>query len=144
MFDEVRITENLVYDKYGVKNIGYVDLGNVLFKFEQSCESGLTENPVPVARYMLVLIVRGIFINVSFPFAQFPTHSLSSDQLFPVVWEAVEKLEAADFKVMAFVCDGASQNRKFFRMHSKDFVYKSINPYAGEPRPIYFFPMPPT
>ena len=41
--------------------------------------------------------------------------------------------------MIAFVCDGASQNRKFFHMHSKDFVYKSINPYAGEPSPIYIF-----
>ena len=68
-------------------------MNNELLEFEQSCVSGLTETPgslLPVAKYMLVLMVREIFINVNFPFAQFPTHSLSSDQLFPVVWEAVE------------------------------------------------------
>ena len=40
-WDEVRIKENLVYDKHGVQVIGYVDIGNInkeLFKFEESCK----------------------------------------------------------------------------------------------------------
>ena len=89
---------------------------------------------------MLVFMVRGLFIKLNFPFAQFATHNLSADQLFPLVWDAVQKLEAADLKVVAFVCDGASQNRKFFRMHSNEKdVYMTNNPYADEPRPVYFF-----
>ncbi len=68
---------------------------------------------------------------------QFATQSLSADQLFPLVWEAVQKLKAADLKVVAFVCDGASQNRKFFRMHSNEKdVHMTNNLYAGEPRPV--------
>lgn len=144
-FDEVRMKEGLVYDKYGVRVIGYVDLGNVnneLLKFEQMCDSGQADTSgslLPVAKYMLVLMVRGLFIDLNFPFAQFATHSLTSDLLFPIVWEAVEKLEAADFKVVSFAGDGASQNRTFFKMHSKDASFKTKNPYADEPRPIYFF-----
>lgn len=89
-----------------------------------------------------MFMVRGLFIDLKFPYAQFATQSLTADLLFPLAWEAVQNLEAADFKVIAFVCDGASQNRKFFRMHSsnsKETVYETKNPYAGEPRPIYFF-----
>lgn len=144
-FDEVRIKENLVYDKHGVRVIGYVDIGSVnneLLKLEQACENEQPETPgslLPVAKHMLVFMVRGLFIDLNFPYAQFATANLTADKLFPLVWEAVEKLEAADFKVMAFVCDGASQNRKFFRMHSINILYKTDNPYAGEPRPIYFF-----
>ena len=148
-FDEVRIKDNLVYDKHGLQIIGYVDIGNInneLLKFEQSCnneDSNTPSPPLPVAKHMLVFMVRGLFIGLKFPLAQFATQSLTADQLFPLAWEAVQKLEAADFKVIAFVCDGASQNRKFFRMHSNnsksETTYKTNNPYAGEPRPIYFF-----
>ena len=128
--------------------IGYVDIGDInneLLKFEQSCNDESSEtpgSPLPVAKHMLVFMVRGLFIDLKFPYAQFATQSLTADLLFPLAWEAVQNLEAADFKVIAFVCDGASQNRKFFRMHSsnsKETVYETKNPYAGEPRPIYFF-----
>ena len=143
-FDEVRIRENLVYDKYGVRIIGYIDLGcvnNELLKFESSVRVMRLKHQ---GLYFLLpntcLCLWSVeYLLTNFPFAQFPTQSLSSDQLFPIVWEAVEKLEAADFKVIAFVCDGASQNRKIFRMHSSDSIFKTNNPYAGEPSPIYFF-----
>ena len=146
-FDKVRIKDNLVYDKHGLQLIGYIDIGDInneLLKFERSCSDDSSEtsgSPLPVAKHMLVFMVRGLFIDLKFPYAQFATHSLTADMLFPLAWEAVQRLEAADFKVVAFVCDGASQNRKFFRMHSnsKETVYKTNNPYAGEPRPIYFF-----
>lgn len=147
-FDEVRIKDNLVYDKHGLQVIGYVDIGDInneLLKFEQTCkdEDGETPgSPLPVAKHMLVFMVRGLFIDLKFPFAQFATRTVTSDQLFPLAWEAVQKLEAADFKVTAFVCDGASQNRKFFRMHSNnstETVYETSNPYASESRSIYFF-----
>ncbi len=146
-WDEMRIKENLVYDKHGVRVIGYVDIGNInneLLKFEEACKQEAYETSgsrrLPLAKHMLVFMVRGLFIKLNFPFAQFATHNLSADQLFPLVWDAVQKLEAADLKVVAFVCDGASQNRKFFRMHSNEKdVYMTNNPYADEPRPVYFF-----
>ena len=90
---------------------------------------------------MLVFMVRGLFIDLKFPYARFATESLTADLLFPLAWEAFQNLEAADFKVIVLVCDGASQNRKFFHMHSsnsKETVYETKNPNAGEPRPIHF------
>ncbi len=142
-WDEMRIKENLVYDQV----IGYVDIGNInneLLKFEEACKHEACETPgslrLPLGKHMLDFMVRRLFIKLNFPFAQFGTQSLSADQLFPLVWEAVQNLEAADLKVVAFVCDGASLNRKFFRMHSnKKDVYMTNNPYADEPRPVYFF-----
>ena len=41
VFDEVCIKNSLVFDKHGLKIIGFVDVGNInneLMKFEQSCE----------------------------------------------------------------------------------------------------------
>ena len=92
-------------------------------------------------------MVRGLFIPLKVPYAQFATRNLSADIIFPPVWEAIQKLEAAGFKVLAINCDGASVNRKFFHMHwtptsvaSEDskIVYKTRNPYADEQRDIYF------
>lgn len=147
LFDEVRIKDNLVYDKHSFRMIGFVDIGDVnneLLAFEQVCEGEVANSGLrlQVAKYMLVFMVRGLFVNLEFPFAQFATRNTSADLLFPMVWEAVQKLEIAGFNVIAITCDGASFNRKFFRMHKKsseDFVYKTINPYADDNRHVYFF-----
>ena len=62
-------------------------------------------------------MVRGLFLDLEYPYAQFPCASLSAEELFPIVWGCIERLEAFDFKAIAITADGASCNRKFFRMH---------------------------
>lgn len=115
-------------------------------------------------------MVRGLFSDLKFPYAQFPCSSVSGDQLFEPFWEAVRRLEKCGFKVMGLTCDGLSANRKLFRMHmhseksskkSKSHVqpkpttkstieehksklpYKVANRYAEDDRSIYFFSDPP-
>ncbi|XP_033114326.1 uncharacterized protein LOC117114745 [Anneissia japonica] len=51
-------------------------------------------------------------------FGYCPTKGASSDELFSCLWEAVEYVETAGFRVRAFISDGASPNRKFYRLHS--------------------------
>ena len=150
VFDEVKLKDSLVYDKHGVRIIGFVDVGNVnndLLSFEQSCQDSSSVEP-QVAKHMLVFMVRGLFIPLNFPYAQFATRNLSADLIFPLVWETVQKLEAGGFKVVAINSDGASSNRKFYHMHlsptavtteDSTVVYKTKNPYADEDRDIYFF-----
>ena len=49
LIDEMKIKESLVYDKIGMKVIGFVDLGsfnNQLVQFEESC------NTPPIASHM--------------------------------------------------------------------------------------------
>ena len=41
-------------------------------------------------------------------------------------------------KVMGVTCDGNSANRRFYKLHSKEEVYKVKNPFTSEDRPIYF------
>ena len=138
LLDEMKIKESLVYDKIGAKVIGFVDLGSVnnqLLEFEQSCN-----NP-PIATHMLVLMVRGIFIHLQYPYAHFPTTKLSGATLFPIIWEAVERLEFIGFKVIVITADGASPNRKFFSLHGGS--YKTVNPYSDDERYIYFVSDPP-
>ena len=147
VLDEMKVKENLVYDKYGFRIIGFVDLGTInndLADIEHAANSQDTTGVScdDVATHMLVLMVRGLFIKLAFPYAQFATREISSHTLFPLVWEAVQKLEAAGFKVVAVTADGAALNRKFFRMHNTNngtSVYKTPNPYADEERDIYFF-----
>jgi hypothetical protein len=147
VFDEPRIKDSLVYDMHNSRIIGFVDVGavnNDLLSFEQSVNNS-SENEIlssTVAKYMLVIMVRGIFIPLKYPYAQFSTRGITADLLFPLMWEAIQKLELAGFKVIAITCDGASSNRKFFCMHgdsSDGIVYKTANPYTDEDRCVYFF-----
>ena len=62
-------------------------------------------------------MVHGIFKHISFPIAYFPSNGFDSYQLYPCVWEAVRILESVGFKVRGLVSDGATPNRKFYRMH---------------------------
>ena len=90
-------------------------------------------------------MVRGIFIPLKFPFAHFPTANLTGEQLFPIIWEAIERVESAGLKALCVIADGASTNRKFFRMHGdgSETVYKTPNIFANEDRHVYFISDPP-
>ena len=116
-------------------------IGNINNQFQQHCtnpSSGLRT----VASHMLLFMVRGIFSSLEFPYAQFATTGATADSLFPLVWEAVYNLESSGFHVVAFACDGATPNRKFFKMHGrgKKLIYKTPNVYSDDPSSeIYIF-----
>ena len=117
-------------------------------EFAKAKRKFTSAEPQVAKHIMLVFMVRGLFIPLNFPYAQFATRNLSADLIFPLVWEIVQKLEAAGFKVVAINSDGTSSNRKFYHMHlsptavtteDSTVVYKTKNPYADEDRDIYFF-----
>ena len=123
--------------------IGFVNLTDInqhLCTLERNCTNEDDEAHLPqLATHLLVFMVRGICSSLKFPYAQFPVRSLSGEVLHPIVWECVESLEGLGFKVMAFVADGASCNRKFYNMHTMDngITHKIKNVYADEERPIF-------
>ena len=96
---------------------------------------------------MLVLMVRGLFSSLNFPYVQFPCNEVSGNQLYDPFWEAVGRLERCGFYVLALVCDGLAANRRLFRLHnpqaSPEDVYKVPNPYSKDNRFIYFLSDPP-
>ena len=146
MWDEMKIKEGLVFNKHSCQLIGFVDCGDINHIFDELEHKSLSSNKQQMnkqkmATHMLVFMVRGIFSYLSFPYAQFPTNGVSSGELCSLVWEAVYNLEISGFKVVAFTCDGASCNRKFFRMHGfESGSYKTKNPYSDDPsRKVYFF-----
>lgn len=141
LVDEMKVKEGLVYDKHSCEVIGFAELDNIDAQLNQLEQSPTVSNSPPIATHLLALMVRGLFTSCRFPYAHFPTTAVTGDQLFSVVWEAIERLERIGLKVMAVTADGASSNRKFFRMHSSSgstTCYKAVNPYAQE-RSVYFF-----
>ena len=78
---------------------------------------------------MLVLMVRGLFCKLNFPYAQFACSSMSEGLLFDPVWEAVSRLERLGFRVLGLTCDGASSNRRLWKLHSStdEMIYRVPN-----------------
>lgn len=142
LLDEMKVKEDIIYDKHSGNIIGFCNLGDLnddLLKVERD-----TDAHPPVAKQILAVMVRGIFFKFDFPLAHFSTEGISADLLFPIVWEGIAAIESTGLKVIAVTADGASPNRKFFRMHktSKDCcIYKTKNVYAPDDRDIFFSPI---
>ena len=147
VIDEIHIKEELVYDKHEGCLIGFVNLGetnNQLLEFESALSESNSRPTLPST--MLVIMVRGIFCKLNYPYAQFGCSNLTGDQLFDPVWQAIGRLEKLGFYVLVLTCDGASPNRRLWKLHSKkkkeEMVYKVPNPYAVD-RELYFISDPP-
>ena len=140
LFDEMKVQSNLVFDKHTGELIGYVDLGDPNINY------GNLEKQDEIATYALVFLVRGVCTELKFALAYFATTGVTSAQLMPLFWEGVCILETScNLWVIAATSDGASPNRKFYRLHKdldggagKDVCYRTINLYAPN-RYIYFF-----
>ncbi len=140
LFDEMKVQNGLVWDKSTGELIGYVDLGDPDVNF------ATLENQDKIATHALVFMVKGICTKLQFVLGYFATSSLTSSQLFTVFWRAVAILEMrCKLAVVVATADGASANRRFFKMHEdmneineKDVVHKVRNLYA-EDRDIFFF-----
>lgn len=140
LFDEMKIMSNLVFDKVTGELIGYLDLGDPDINF------GTLEKVDEIASHALVFFIRGICTELKFSLAYFATNGVTSHQLMPLFWEAIGVLElTCNLWVIASTSDGASPNRRLYRMHKPldnnaedDICYRTINLYAPH-RYIYFF-----
>ena len=141
IFDECKIKEDLVYNKHSGELIGFTDItdiNNHLKSVEQSYSGSMPMSRHELATHMLLFMVRGLFSSLKFPYSQFPTNNLTGDIIFSIFWRVVERLELLGFNVLATVCDGASPNRKFFKLHGNKSTYKTKNPYAESERYLFF------
>ena len=140
--DEMKIQENLVWDKHNGELIGYVDLGDINY----AAMSKVTT----VASHVLVFLIRSIVNPFKFSLANFATDGISASQMFPLLWKAISICEKSSLKVIAVTCDAASPNRKVFRVHwhltqdddmnpETDVTYRTRNLFSGtENRFLYF------
>ena len=148
VIDEMYVKEDLVYNKHSGALIGFTNLGDInehLLKFERTIESDDQHDDQQLAKTMLVFMVRGLFSNLQYPYVQFACNSVTGDQLFSLFWESVYRLERMGLKVLAATADGASSNRRLFRLHgtARKMTYKVVNPYSSERRFLYFISDPP-
>ena len=149
VFDEMYI-KDLVYNKHTHALVGFVNLGKVnshLLAFENHLKSDASStsdyNLQPLAKTVLVFMVRGLCSSLTFPYAQFPCASVTGDLLFQPFWEAVRRLELLGLKVLAATADGGSSNRRFFKILEGKTTHCVCNPYTSEDRMIYLFSDPP-
>ena len=141
LFDEMKIKSNLVFDKHTGELIGFLDLGDPDVNY-----STMESEKNSLASHALVFFLCGLATNLKYSYAYFATDGITSTQLIPIFWEAVASLELlCNLWVIATTSDGASPNRRFFRLHKeldgmagKDVTYRVINLFAPW-RFIYFF-----
>ena len=111
-FDEMKVQEDLVWDKHTNELIGFVDLGDTDVNYATLIKSD------DLASSILVFLIRSLHNPLSFSVATFATKSITSYQLFPLLWKAVSILElTCQLKVVASTADGASPNRSFVKIH---------------------------
>ena len=140
VMDEMKIQENLLFDKTSGELIGFIDLGDPLTTYAN------VDEDTPIASHALAFLVRELCTNLKHVVAYYFTGNVTSFQLLPLFWKVVGVLETTvRLWVIAAVNDGASPNRKFFALHSKlggtlpdGLVYKTPNLFFLA-RMIYFF-----
>jgi hypothetical protein len=144
LIDEMHIRDDLVYNKHTGELVGFVNLDTVN---NHLMHLGKYDEKASLATYVFVLMVRGLFINLEFPYASFPTKGVTADAMFPIIWEAIMRLELCELKVVGVTADGASPNRKFFKLHQKSYeehiTYKTRNPFSVDGSDIFFISDPP-
>ena len=83
IMDEMKIQEDLVYDKTGQNLFGFVNLGMVndeLQELEKQANNKTTPSS-NIATHMLTLMVRGICTKLEFPYASFPTQGKNNNNI---------------------------------------------------------------
>ena len=147
VIDEMYIKEGLVYDKSTGTLTGYSDLGevnNLLMAAEEKFRDPSSNMQRPLAKRMLVFMVRGLFTSLKFPYAQFPAASTKGAQLFPLLHQCIFRLTRLGLTVVSVTCDGASDNRRLFSLHGtrKNLTYKTVNVFCPGKPPVFFISDP--
>ena len=135
------IKEGLVFEKSSGAVIGFSDLGdvnNILQDVERQFKNP-NNYQRPLAKVMLVFMVRGLFTSMKFVYCQFPAASTKGADLFPIFRQVLFRLSRLGICVVATTCDGASDNRRLFSLHDRlnKMVYKTTNVYSQHNDPVF-------
>ena len=85
LIDEMYVKEGLTFDKATGALIGLTDFGEVtnkIMELEQHLKCGLSR---PVAKTVLTFMVKGLFTDISFPYAYFPVTDVKGQDIFPLL-----------------------------------------------------------
>ena len=111
LMDEMKIKENLVWNKRTGDLIGYVDFGNAELNY------ATLQKSTDIATHVLVFLLRSVVNPFKFSLPNFATTGAASSQMFPLLWKAISISELNSLKFLAVTCDSAAPNCKLFRMH---------------------------
>jgi hypothetical protein len=139
LIDEMKIKEGLVYQQETGKLIGFVDATDN----EVLDEKQISTTKESVATHVLVFMVRGLKSDLQTVVATYATKSATSHQLYEWFWEVTAACELVDLRVRVCISDGASSNRKMYKLHKNDYPQDSItfrakNKFATNSRDVYF------
>ena len=73
LMDEMYIREDLVYNKHTEQLVGYINLGDInnhLLDFERQLQMEQDPEEIPLAKTMMVFMVKSLFGSFKFPYAQ--------------------------------------------------------------------------
>ena len=117
IFDEVKIKEDIVYDKNSGSIVGFVHPLDIT-------SPDVIPAPKP-ATHILTVMVKSICGQGSLetPIAHFASRTCKAENLYDIVWEAIKILEGLGMKVLAIVCDGSTANRRFLHFTKKMIAY---------------------
>lgn len=142
LMDEMKIKSGLAFSKSSGKLIGFCDLSNVNAEIDNlsSHLSNECDQPAKLASHMLVFMVRPVFQpSLCFTIAMYPSSNITGDKLYPIVWEVIESLEMNLLPVISVTSDGASSNRRFYKLCLDGGAsHKTRNPFDPN-RHVYFF-----
>ena len=147
VLDEMYVKEGLYFNKHTGELIGYSDLGgvnNLLADYEQQLTTS-NKSPRPLAKCMLMFMVRGLFTSLKYPYVQFSAASTKGADIFSLVRQAIKHLTRLGLTVLTVTCDGASDNRRMFQMFNSkaDLSYKTVNIFNAERNDVFFISDPP-
>lgn len=141
-WDEMKIRSGLVVSKGTGCLVGFTqsdDFSCALDKLSDLIEGGCTVDD-NLATHIMVFMVRGLLCRVNLPFIWYPCLGFKSYEIYGAAWTATEALEMLGLKVCAWICDGATPNRKNFKLHSdseNEFCFNSENHFSYK-RSVYF------
>ncbi|KAK3920609.1 DNA transposase [Frankliniella fusca] len=150
IFDEVDIRSGIVISKRTGDIVGYVKLSDVEEELVQ-LEAEISEKAEPrkqIAKKLLVYMATGITNSLIGIVGVFTTGgNFTAGQIYTRTWNVIYRLENLGMKVLCLTSDGASVNKKFFKMHfdadpTSKYIYKTKNIACGEDRPLFFITDP--
>jgi hypothetical protein len=105
LLDEMYVKQELVYSKSTGELVGFVNLGDInmhLVAFESATSVPSDEEESthePLAKTVMSFMVKGLFSQLEFPYANFPCNNLTGELIYAPFWDAVHRLERLGFKV---------------------------------------------
>jgi len=90
---------------------------------------------------------KGLFTNISLPYAQFAAHSLKGHEMFPHLWKVISRLTRIGCCILGVTCDGSSPNQRLFQLYkveviSSTIIHKAENVYNKDHKDLFCRPSP--